>query len=58
MDMSMSMGLRGGAALREGVSASAYGSSPAPAGYHWEFVTWNGEVVTSRGVPVVDLVRD
>ena len=42
----------------EGVGASAYASSPAPSGYHWEFVTSNGEQVTSGGIPVVDLVRN
>jgi hypothetical protein len=39
-------------------NAAAYASSPAPAGYHWEFVTDGGRRITDNGVPVVDLVRD
>ena len=42
----------------EGVGASAFASSAAPDGYHWDFVTSNGEQVTSGGIPVVDLVRN
>ncbi len=44
-------------ALSQGVGAAAYASSPAPAGFRWEFVTDNGVRVTDNGIPVVDLVR-
>lgn len=40
----------------QGVVASSFASSPAPSGYHWEFVTFGGELVTSGGTPVVALV--
>ncbi len=36
--------------------AASYASSPAPAGFHWEFVTYLGERVTYLGAPVVALV--
>jgi hypothetical protein len=42
----------------KGVEASDYGSGPSPAGYHWEFVTSNGDSVTSNGVYVVALVEN
>lgn len=45
-------------ASTEGVGASAFASSAAPSGYHWEFVTSNGDQVNSGGIPVVDLVRN
>ncbi|WAC26352.1 hypothetical protein [Ancylobacter sp. SL191] len=40
-----------------GTPASAYARTPAPAGYRWDFVTYNGERVTFRGEPVVALVE-
>lgn len=42
----------------QGVGAAAYASRPAFAGYHWEFVTLNGVLVTLLGVPVVMQVRN
>lgn len=39
------------------VGASA-GMPPAPPGYHWDFVTYNGQQVTSNGVNVVALVSN
>lgn len=40
------------------ISAASFASSPAPSGYHWEFVTYNGDRVTYGGEPVVALVGD
>jgi hypothetical protein len=40
------------------VGASSFAPYPAPPGYHWEFVTSNGQRVTSNGVPVVVLVAN
>lgn len=39
-------------------SASSYAAGPAPAGFHWEFVTLNGDRVMSSGVYVVALVAN
>lgn len=41
--------------------AAAFASGPPPAGTHWEFVTWYGEMVTYHvlrpaGEPVVHFV--
>jgi hypothetical protein len=36
----------------------AYAPYPAPAGFHWQFVTQNGVRVTENGVPVVELVEN
>lgn len=41
----------------EGVGASAYAPFPAPAGYRWDFVTYDGVRVTYNGEPVVALVE-
>lgn len=38
--------------------AASFASSPAPAGYHWEFVTFQGIGVTFNSVPVVALVSN
>lgn len=43
--------------LGTGGSAASYASSPAPDGYRWDFVTFNGASVTFNGEPVVSLVR-
>lgn len=40
-----------------GGNPAAWASSPAPSGYRWDFVTFNGERVTRSGEPVVSLVR-
>lgn len=37
--------------------ASAYAPFPAPSGFRWDFVTSNGERVTSNSEPVVALVE-
>lgn len=37
--------------------ASAFAPYPAPSGFFWDFVTSNNDRVTSRGEPVVSLVR-
>ena len=42
------------ATLSKGVPAPY----PAPPGFHWEYVTSNGERVTSNGEAVVSLVRN
>lgn len=39
-------------------NASDFASSPAPTGWRWDFVTSNGNLVTSGGVPVVALVGE
>lgn len=39
------------------VNAASFAPYPAPPGYHWEFVTSNGQKVTSNGQPVVALVQ-
>lgn len=54
--MPMGLGLGIKLTSSQGVGASAYASRPAPAGYHWEFVTFQGGRVTFVGVPVVALV--
>lgn len=41
-----------------GGGAAAWADSPAPPGFHWEFVTSNGAAVTSSGNPVVALARN
>jgi hypothetical protein len=51
------------AALLTGGGAAQWGDGPAPAGYHWEFVYANNELVTavtsrSSAEPVVALVRN
>ena len=43
------------ATLNKGGAAS-FAPYTAPAGYRWDFVTYNGERVTSEGVPVVALI--
>ncbi len=40
-----------------GGNPAAWASSPAPSGYRWDFVTFNGAMVTRSGEPVVSLVR-
>jgi hypothetical protein len=53
-----------GLALLGGASASSFAPSPAPAGFHWEFVTdaTNGGArvtdATANNQPVVSLVRN
>lgn len=39
------------------VGASSFAPSPAPAGYHWEFLTETGQNLT-EGQPLVELVRN
>lgn len=46
----------GGLGVLGGAGASSFAPYPAPAGYHWDFVTFNGERVTSNGALVVSLV--
>jgi len=43
--------------LTAGAGAAYYASSPAPAGFRWDFVTQNGARVTQDNEPVVALVR-
>lgn len=56
------MGARGGfGSLGAGgatMGAAMFADGPAPAGFHWEFVTVGGERVTLNGVYVVALVAD
>lgn len=40
-----------------GGGAAQYASGPAPSGFAWDFVTFNGERVTKSNDPVVALVR-
>jgi len=40
-----------------GGNPAAWASSPAPSGYRWDFVTFNGAMATRSGEPVVHLVR-
>jgi hypothetical protein len=37
--------------------AASYAATPAPSGYVWDFVTFNGLTVTQNGEPVVALRR-
>ncbi len=37
--------------------ASAYAPYPAPNGFAWDFVTYQGARVTYRSAPVVTLIR-
>jgi hypothetical protein len=46
------------AARGEGVGASAYASFPAPAGWHWDFLTEGGVILIERNMPLVELVRN
>jgi hypothetical protein len=59
MALNIGMGLGLTAVRRETqiVSAAAYASYAAPAGYRWEYETYNGVRVTYNGEPVVALVR-
>ncbi len=43
--------------LSTGGNPAAWASSPAPGGCRWDFVTFNGALVTRSGEPVVSLVR-
>ena len=43
------------ATLNKG-GAGQFAPYPAPAGYRWTFVTYNGERVTYAGSPVVALI--
>lgn len=42
--------------LSKGGGASAYAPYPAPSGYRWDFVTYNGARVTYNAEPVVALI--
>lgn len=53
--LSLGLGL-GLSARNKGGGAAAYASGPPPAGYRWDFVTFQGARVTHIGVPVVALV--
>ena len=39
-----------------GGGAASYASYPAPSGYRWDFVTYNGARVTYNAEPVVALI--
>jgi hypothetical protein len=47
---------RGALAPSQGGGASSYAPYPAPAGFAWDFVTSDGERVTSNNEPVVALI--
>lgn len=55
MRLSLGLGLGLGVSLLN-AGASAYADGPAPPGFHWEFVTFNGARVTRLSIPVVALV--
>ena len=42
--------------LFKGGGAFAYAPYPAPNGFRWDFVTSNGERVTSNNEPIVALI--
>lgn len=53
----MRLGLRVGLnAFINNNNAHLYAPYPAPSGFKWDFVTWQGMRVTWQGVPVVALV--
>jgi hypothetical protein len=54
--MALSLGLGLGLTRNTGVGAAAYAPYVAPAGYRWDFVTYNGARVTYNAEPVVALI--